>query len=321
MDTRRLLREAAEELRQTGVPEPEYDSGMLLSSVMGRPHLELRAGMGPEPTEEQAERFAGLMARRKNREPLQYLLGSVLFGSREILVGPGALIPRPETAELAAWAAERIRQRGGAGQQAPREAERIRLKGGAEPRAFGDADRIQRKDDAGQQVSRILDLCCGTGCIGISLQLDFPEAEVTLTDLSPEALEIARTNLDRYGLSCRVLRGDLFAPVAGEKFDLIVSNPPYIRSEECGSLQEEVRREPLTALDGGRDGLDFYRRIAREAPAHLNSGGLLMMEMGIGEDGEVRRLLEEGGGNGGAARTEIRKDAAGISRMILAEYD
>ena len=100
MNARQLLRSAAEELRQAGVPDPEYDSGILLSEVIGRPHLELRAGMGPDPTEEQAARYAQLIARRKAREPLQYLLGSVIFRSREILTGPGALIPRPETEEL-----------------------------------------------------------------------------------------------------------------------------------------------------------------------------------------------------------------------------
>lgn len=283
MNARQMLRSAAEELRQAGVPDPEYDSGMLLSEVTGRPHLELRAGMGPDPTEEQAARYAQLIARRKAREPLQYLLGSVIFRSREILTGPGALIPRPETAELAEWAGAWIRQKAGA---APKD-------------------------------MRILDLCCGTGCIGISLQTDFPEAEVTLTDLSDEALAIARANLLKYGLTCRTGQGDLFAPTEGEKFHLIVSNPPYIPTEECGTLQAEVLREPRMALDGGADGLDFYRRIAREAPAYLEKGGAVMMEFGIGEEEAIGRLMTEGG----AARTGIRRDAAGICRMILAEYD
>ena len=283
MNARQMLRSAAEELRQAGVPDPEYDSGMLLSEVTGRPHLELRAGMGPDPTEEQAARYAQLIARRKAREPLQYLLGSVIFRSREILTGPGALIPRPETAELAEWAGAWIRQ-----------------KAGAAPKGF-----------------RILDLCCGTGCIGISLQTDFPETEVTLTDLSGEALAITRANLRKYGLACRTAQGDLFAPIEGEKFHLIVSNPPYIPTAECGTLQAEVLREPRMALDGGADGLDFYRRIAREAPAYLEKGGAVMMEFGIGEEEAIGRLMTEGG----AARTEIRRDAAGICRMILAEYD
>ena len=283
MNARQMLRSAAEELRQAGVPDPEYDSGMLLSEVTGRPHLELRAGMGPDPTEEQAARYAQLIARRKAREPLQYLLGSVVFRSREILTGPGALIPRPETAELAEWAGAWIRQ----------------------------------KAEAAPEGFRILDLCCGTGCIGISLQTDFPEAEVTLTDLSGEALAIARANLEKYGLGCRTVQGDLFAPVEGEKFHLIVSNPPYIPTAECGTLQAEVLQEPRMALDGGTDGLDFYRRIAREAPAYLEKGGAVMMEFGIGEEEAIRRLMAEGG----VVRTEIRRDAAGICRMILAEYD
>ena len=96
---------------------------------------------------------------------------------------------------------------------------------------------------------------------------------MTLTDLSGEALAIARANLRKYGLACRTAQGDLFDPIEGEKFHLIVSNPPYIPTAECGTLQAEVLREPRMALDGGADGLDFYRRIAREAPAYLEKGG------------------------------------------------
>jgi len=116
--------------------------------------------------------------------------------------------------------------------------------------------------------------------------------------------------------SVEILRGDLFAPAAGRTFDCIVSNPPYIPSGECDHLQAEVMREPRMALEGGRDGLDFYRRIAETAPGYLKKGGRLMMEVGAGEAEEAARLARKGG----ALRTETRRDLAGIERMVLAEY-
>ena len=276
MTIRQRLKAAAEELRAAGVPDPEYDSAMLLARVTGKPHLALRLAeeeLGPEAE----RRFSALMARRIRREPLQYLLGSAVFCGMEFRVGPGVLIPRPETELLAEWALSLL---------------------------------------SGRTRPRILDLCCGSGCLGLTMQKRLPEARVTLTDLSPEALRITEENRARLGLECRILEGDLFAPVAGEQFECILSNPPYIPSGECGGLQAEVLREPRMALDGGADGLDFYRRITAEAPGHLTPGGLLMMEAGFGQAAEIARLAVESG----AARTEIRRDDAGLERMVLAEY-
>ena len=278
MNPRPLLREAAETLRQAGVPDPEYDSAMLLAEVTGRPPMELRAGFGADVTEAQEADFRALLERRREREPLQYILGTVIFRGMEFRTRPGTLIPRPETELLAAWAEEEL---------------------------------------CGIEKPEILDLCCGSGCLGLSLAKTVPGAAVTLTDLSPEAVSLTEENARALGVTCEILRGDLWEPVLGRRFDCVVSNPPYIPTGECDTLQEEVTREPRMALDGGADGMDFYRRIAAEAKAHLKPGGRLMMELGFGEAEETARLLKAGG----AVRTEIRKDDAGIDRMILAVYE
>ena len=321
MNTRMILRQAAEELRQTGVPDPEYDSGWMLSAAMGvRAPLELKIGAESDPTSEEMEIFRAMMSRRKQREPLQYILGTAWFMGYEFKVRPGVLIPRPETELLARWAADELKARcrrtafrsgTGSGYPEKRECSGRRQvgKNAAQGHPF---PGFPGTSDA----QKVLDLCCGSGCLGISLKKEVPSALVTMTDLSPEALEIARENAGKLDVRCEILQGDLFAPVIGQSFDLIISNPPYIPSGACDLLQKEVLREPRMALDGGTDGIQFYRRIAEEVGPHLNPGGILMMELGIQEAEEVDRLLL----NNGAEYTEIRKDDAGIDRMILAAY-
>jgi len=138
---------------------------------------------------------------------------------------------------------------------------------------------------------RVLDLCCGTGCLGISLKLACPNAEVWLSDLSDEAVSLAEENASLHQAQVLVLQGDLFQPLKGESFDLILSNPPYIPSPDLPGLQPEVLREPALALDGGPDGLTFYRRIIGGARDHLNPGGTLLLEIGDGEAEAVSALI------------------------------
>ena len=146
--------------------------------------------------------------------------------------------------------------------------------------------------DAVRPGSAVLDLCTGTGAIAIALKKLCPRAAVTAADISEDALSLARENARALGADVRFVQGDLFSPVAGERFDVIVSNPPYIPDALRGRLQPEVEREPALALFAGADGLDFYRRIAREAPGHLFSGGWLLLEVGDGEMDAVAALLE-----------------------------
>ena len=279
MTSREVLRAAAQELTEAGVPDADYDAGLLMERITGEPALQIRAGMTKDLTESENEAFQELIHRRCNREPLQYLLGDTVFLGNLYRVGSGVLIPRPET--------EMIAQEG------------IRWL------------RMRLPDNL-----LVLDLCCGSGCLGIAVKREVPEAAVTLTDLCEDALAIAKENAVRLKADCEILQGDLFTPVSGRKFDLIISNPPYIPSSECDHLQEEVQWEPRTALDGGADGLDFYRRIAEEAPKHLRSPGYLVLEIGYGEAESVEAMLRAGG----AMKVHTEKDFSGIPRMVCGAY-
>ena len=160
----------------------------------------------------------------------------------------------------------------------------------------------------------MLDLCCGSGCIGLTVKAERPRAQVTLSDISAGALEVASVNAGALCLDVSLRRTDLLDGFPASSFDLILSNPPYIPAGECDSLQPEVLFEPRLALDGGPDGCDIYRRIADRAHSVLAPGGKLLMELGIGEAGPVADLLAAGGYTG----IQTRKDFAGIDRMILA---
>ena len=160
-------------------------------------------------------------------------------------------------------------------------------------------------------AERVLDLCTGTGALAVAIGCRFPGAEVLAGDLSGQAVALARENAARLGARVTVRQGDLFAPFAGERFDLIVSNPPYIPTAALAALQEEVKREPVLALDGGADGLDLYRRIAAEAPGHLTPGGWLLLEIGSDQAAAVRALLQKD-----FERIEVYGDLNGLDRVV-----
>ena len=161
---------------------------------------------------------------------------------------------------------------------------------------------------------RVLDLCCGSGCIGLTLAAERPSLQVTLSDCSRDALDVAAANAARYSLQVSLRCGDLAEGLPPASFDCVVSNPPYIPSAECGVLQPEVLREPSLALDGGADGMDFYRRISDECLRILRPDGILLLELGYGESDAVSSLLAAAGFTG----ITVRKDISGIARMMLA---
>lgn len=196
-------------------------------------------------TPQERARLAELIERRITEHvPVAYLTGRAWFAGLELAVGPQVLIPRSPIAEL--------------------------VEVGFEP--WIDADR----------VLRVLDLCAGSGCIGIAAAAYLPEAEVDLADVSPAALALARENVARHGLTdrVRVLESDLFAALGGERYDVIVSNPPYVPAGDLAELPPEYRHEPRIGLDGGLDGLDLALRILAGASAHLSDGGILVLEVG-----------------------------------------
>ena len=275
MNPRSLLLDTAARFRAAGIPDPETDSALLLSFLTGQAPLSLRLDSDTELAAEILESFSEMAERRLAREPLQYITGEAPFFGRVFQVDSRVLIPRPETEELCAWALETL--------------------------PVSDS-------------CRVLDLCCGSGCIGLTLAAERPSLQVTLSDCSRDALDVAAANAARYSLQVSLRCGDLAEGLPPASFDCVVSNPPYIPSAECGVLQPEVLREPSLALDGGADGMDFYRRISDECLRILRPDGILLLELGYGESDAVSSLLAAAGFTG----ITVRKDFSGIARMMLA---
>ncbi len=252
MDVITARRHGLRALEGAGVPDPKTDTDFLLCHVLGCPRMALALCGQDALTQEQERHFLSLLAKRQKRTPLQYLLGTQGFYGRVFDVSSDVLIPRPETETLCEQALLRLQ---------------------------------------GQTAPRVLDVCTGSGAIAITLKLEHPSAAITATELSEAALRVAKRNAERLGAKVTFLQGDLLSPVAGQQFDLIVSNPPYIESKLCQTLQAEVLREPLMALDGGADGLRFYRRLAKESPMLLSPGGWLLLEIGDTQSDAVTALL------------------------------
>jgi len=254
-----------------GVPDPLLDSQYLLSEILGNSRLELLlCGESEVPANAEAA-YEKWLSRREKREPLQHILGFIPFAGLQIKTDARALIPRPETESLVEKALEALKS--------------------LPPHAT------------------VLDLCAGTGAIGLSIKKHLPKCEVTLTDLSADALALAKENAERLKLDVAFFQGDLFAPVIGRRFDLIVSNPPYIPCDVCAKLEAEVQKEPLMALSGGADGLDFYRRIASNAP-----GDFVLLEIGFDQGESVPEIFKK-------HFTDIKvfKDYGGCDRIVQAK--
>ncbi|MDO4543899.1 MAG: peptide chain release factor N(5)-glutamine methyltransferase [Clostridia bacterium] len=218
---------------------------------------------------EDEEQLKSRISRRKSGEPLQYILGEWEFYGIKLSVSPKVLIPRPDSETLAESAIGRIRERG---------------------------------------YRKVLDLCCGSGCIGLAIK-KHTEAEITLGDISPDALEVARHNAESNGLEVEIVCSDMFDSIEGE-YDCIVINPPYLSKRDMENLQREVEFEPKIALYGGEDGLSFYRRIAKDYGKHLKKGGSLFMEIGYGQAESVMAMFENG---------QAIRDLNGIERVIVTE--
>jgi release factor glutamine methyltransferase len=221
--------------------------------------------------------FEQLLVRRRAREPVAYIVGHREFWGREFDVSPAVLVPRPETEFIIEEAIEEARAR--------------------------------------PPFSTIVDVGTGSGCLAVTLALEFPAARVHATDISPAALTVARRNAERYGVEARVtcIEGDVLAAI-DEPADLIVSNPPYVPSGDAGQLQPEVERyEPHAALFGGDDGLAVIRRLIAEAPSRLAEGGRLVVEFGFGQDAGIRALAESAGWR----VVRVRDDLQGIPRTAV----
>jgi release factor glutamine methyltransferase len=240
--------------------------------------------------------FEALVRRRERREPAGYITGRREFWSLDIEVGPGVLVPRPETELLVEEALSRLSPDAREHAQPPRP-----------PRAAA---------ASGARV-RLADVGTGSGCVAVALARWLPAGDVTAIDTSDEALATARRNAERHEVSGRVrfVKADLLDGLEGP-FDAVVSNPPYVPAADVAGLQPEVRDyEPLAALEGGGDGLDVIRRLVPEAAAVLRPGGWLLFEFGFGQADGVRAIIAA---EPGLELLELKPDLAGIPRIAVA---
>jgi len=247
------LKEATCRLRAAGLAEPRLEAEVLLAWASNYTRSRLLARLGEELSLQAAAKFWPAVEKRSGRYPLQYLTGRQEFMSLEFKVSPSVLIPRQET-EVVVEAV------------------------------------LQHLEIGGSYT--IADLGTGSGAIVLSLARYLPRARLYATDISPSALEVARQNATALGLEKRVIfyRGNYLTPLKGLKFDVIVSNPPYIPGSELGRLPQEVRYEPRKALDGGPDGIAAYRELLPRVPQYLKPGGFVALEIGHNQGEAVKRL-------------------------------
>jgi release factor glutamine methyltransferase len=269
----------ADRFRQAGIDSAETDARLLMARALGIDRAELIANGERALTLEQTKAIDALAERRLKHEPVARIFGRKEFWSLSLQISPAVLVPRPETETVIEAALDAV---------------------------VHDALQMERL--------RILDIGTGSGALLLALLSELPNATGTGTDISTAALDVARGNAERSGLAtrCTFVACDIAAGVRGP-FDLIVSNPPYVAHGEIASLAPEVRDyDPALALDGGADGLNGYRAIAAQARGLLAPGGMLIVELGMGQEAAVRALFTKAGLTVGAAR----HDLAGIPRAL-----
>ena len=277
---RDALEYASDELREEGIESPMLEARILLSEAMGVDQIYLITHDRESLGDDAAARFNSFMTQRLARRPVAYITGKKEFYKRTFRVRDGVLIPRPETE-------------------------------GAVECAVEYADRY-----AGNV--RVLDLCCGSGAIGLSVALEVPRSYVTLSDISETAVAQTVENASLLGAeNCEIIRTDLFEDMEPGSFDIIISNPPYVTGDEMDTLSQDIQLwEPREALYGGVDGLSFYRHIIAEAPVMFRNRGTLILEIGALQGDDVRTLLEKAG----YEDITVRKDLSGLDRIVCAQH-
>jgi release factor glutamine methyltransferase len=276
-----VIQRSSEFLARKGVESPRLQVELLLAHVLRMPRMKLYLNFERPLMDAELGALRGMVKRRSEREPLQHIIGSASFCGLEIAVNRDVLVPRPETELLAeeAW---------------------------------------KFLSTLNPQPSTMLDFGTGSGCLALAIAAKCPQVMVHAIDISEPALKVASENALRLGLANRVLfhAGDGFGALPGEaRFDLIVSNPPYVPSAQLATLEPEVRDyDPRLALDGGADGLGFYRRLAAEAGLWLEPRGKLMLELGDGQGRGVSELVTERGWTVEA----VLKDYSACERILIA---
>ena len=275
-----LLEETSRFFAAKQLDNPRLQAELLLADVLAVKRLDLYLRFDQVLSPAQVDAYREYVRQRLRGVPLQYITGKAGFRNLILAVDQAVLIPRPETEILVEVALEYLK---------------------------------------GCEAPQVLDLGCGSGAVALALAQECPSVRVKATDISPAALAVARRNARQLELELRVVFccGDLLAPLqAAGQFHLIACNPPYVRRADLGGLEPQVRdHEPGLALDGGEDGLDFYRRLAGQVAPFLAPQGLLVLEVGAGQANEVAGLLEQ---SGSFVPAQVRPDLAGIPRVVSA---
>ena len=271
-------------LKESRIENPRLNGELLLAHSMHLSREQLYIRLNHQVREDERKALEELVRRRASGEPLQYILGRQEFWSIQLKVDPRVLIPRPETEHLV--------------EEAIRSLSKI----------------------SSQKKRSVLELGTGSGAIAISLAKEVKNIILVATDLSCEALRVARENAMKASVSdqIRFVRGDLLTPFhMGVNFDLILSNPPYLSDADMGQISREVRdHEPLLALRGGKNGLEFYQKLISQGPSYLKKGGWILLEVGYGQAGRVCEMIEAEGRFG---QPETVKDLSGIERVVKAQ--
>jgi release factor glutamine methyltransferase len=270
-----------EAFSKADIDSPRLSAEILLAHVIDCDRLRLYMDNDRPASPDERERLRDIVRRALTHEPIQYLVGEWSFFGCRILCDKRALIPRPATET----AVEHVLQ------------------------------HIARSDHG--PVRRIADVCTGTGCIAIALAKNLPELKVVATDISADAIALAASNVELHGLSTRIAlhEGDLLEPLAGERFDVIITNPPYIPDHEWGDVLPNVKNhEPHLALRGGTEGLDLIQRIITAAPDHLEPGGWLIIESAASTTDDVAGLCRDRGFNSIC----VLDDHEGMPRVVCA---
>ncbi len=263
------------QLQAAGVEDYVFEAKCIIRHITGYTNAQILTKYTQPLTEFQQNNLTAIIKQRLIRYPLQYILRKWSFFGYEFFVGPGVLIPRSDTETLIDVCLEYIREK---------------------------------------ENPRVLDLCAGTGCIGLTIKGECKTADVTLVEKFDEALEFTNKNAAHNKLAVKIVKGDVLKTEGAEGlYDLIVSNPPYINDEDMKNLQPEVTFEPSTALAGGADGLDFYRHIAKEYKKHLAKGGVMAFEVGINQADAVCEIMRQNG----FENVQTRKDYADIDRVVF----
>lgn len=274
----RILKWTEQYFKEKGIESPRLDAEVLLGHILGRERIYLYVHFDEPLEPAELARYREAIKQRVQRIPVAYIIGEKEFMGLTFKVTEDTLVPRPDTEILVQAAIERLRA-------------------------------------SGEEAPRFADIGTGTGAICLSVLHFLPQAIADTVDISPAARAVAEENAAALEVASRVTfhTGDLLAPLAGS-YDAILSNPPYIPDDDIAALAPEVRlKEPRTALAGGKDGLDFYRRLMADAPALLKDGGFLAVEVGIRQAAPVAALAAPS-----FSRTEILKDYAGIERVVIA---